>query len=224
MTTDLIGLISVMIVTLGGWGTTIIKNHYDKKESLKELSNRDKILASSLRGMEVKLTDIDLKVDDIKNENEFERILTNAIKSKGSQVVNISYALSDACRNILMFMTGQINDFAFHFYYSPYRNNPVEQKKYLHSFLDERRAHVKTFINNSSTDIKVVKNKHVILSEFLAGLNIFRHVELLSLDLERNGLEKKDVIERFTEFTDKLLEETIKGFTIFDNLDDKPNT
>ena len=110
--------------------------------------------------------------------------------------------------------------FAFLFYYSPYRNKPDEQEQYLHAYLDEKRMHVKTFVNNSSNKIKVYKNHKITLSDFLRQMNIYRHVDLLALDLKRNGLSKDDVIEKFTKFTKTLLDEIIKAFIIFKNQDD----
>ena len=220
MSTELIGLMSVMVVTLGGWGSTMIKGHLDKKTSLKELTKRDKILADSLRGLESTVVDLAMDMKNLVKETDFEKVLRNSIRAKASQIVSLNFNIPDNSKNIVIHTARQIEDFAFLFYYSPYRNNPAEMEKYLHSDIQEKRASSYSFIDNCCVEVKTYKKKTYRLSTFLIELNIFKHLELLILRLIENGLSKDDTIELFVKFTEKYSEEIIKAMMIFDTLED----
>lgn len=211
---ELIGLFALTATTLGNF----YKSHQDKKSGIRKLTERDKMLTEGLRGLENEVVKVGMAMKDLKDETDFERVLKNAVRSTANQITNHSYQ-DDNYKNILMYVAGQTEDFALLFYYSPYRNKPAEQEKYLQAYIDEKRMKIKTFVDSASCDIKVYNGHKYILSAFLKEMNIHRHTELLALDLKRNGLSKIDIVERFTDFTNTVLDETIKAFIIYKGLD-----
>ena len=220
MNTEVIGLILVMVTTIGGWGSTILKAHFDKKTSLKELSKRDKILADSLRGLESTVIDLGMDLKNLTKETDFEKVLRNSIRAKASQIVSLNYSIPDSFKNIVIHTARQIEDFAFLFYYSPYRQSPIEMEKYLYTDIQEKRVSSHSFMNSCCNKVKRYKKKTYRLNTFLIELNIFKHIELLILRLVENGLSKDDTVLLFTKFTDKYSEELIKAMIIFDTLED----
>jgi len=226
MNAELIGLISVLIITIGNSVHAGVKSYFDnryKKNNENELSKRDIILTASLRDLEKITIGVRDEVKGLVMETDFEKVLRNSIRAKASQIVSLNFSLPEPSKNIVIHTARQIEDFAFLFYYSPYRNNSAEMEKYLYSDIQEKRVSAHSFMDNCCNKVKTYKKKTYRLSTFLIELNIFKHIELLILRLVENGLSKEDTIDLFVKFTDKYSEELIKAMIIFDTLEDAIN-
>ncbi len=241
MNAELYGLIGILVITVGNSVHSIVKNWSDNKykvKSEKKLSNRDVILTDSLRDLETIVIDTKREVKEsrqevkeLRQETDFERVLRNSITSKGAQIVNLNYNLNDNAKNIVTFITRQIESLAFLFYYSPYRNNHDEMGSYLRTDVNEKRAKACTFIDSVYKPIKVYGNKKYKLSTFLDDFDTLKGIddkylscntimELLLIDLAKNGYNKEKTIKEFTKFLTKYLKSLIKTINIFNDLED----
>lgn len=219
MNVELIGLISVGVATIGGWGTTIIKGHYDKISSQKELSKRDSIITDSLRGVETEVIKMGMAIKELKDESEFDKTLRNAIKTNASLIASMNFTLDEKYTNILMYVAQHVKTLAFEFFYCPYRNNPKEMERYLSPLVSEKRAETRAFINHVCKDLRWYGKTKVNLSDFLSEVNVFKYVELLILELVRNGLDKPAVIRVFSEFMATFAEKLITSIQIYESLE-----
>lgn len=241
MSAELIGLISVIIITIGNSVHTGVKSYFDnkyKKNNEEKLSSRDVILTGSLRDLEkvVISTNNDVGnvttvIKELKEENDFEHSLSSSIMAIGCQITSSNYALNYDAQNIATFITKQINELAFIFYYAPYRNSPDEMEGYLRKYIEKQKASTKIFIDSTYKGIKVFKGKKYKLSTFLNDMDTLKGIdkyiscnslmELLLLDLKKNGYSRDKTISEFTKFVSKYLESLIKTILKFDNLDDQ---
>ncbi len=238
---ELASIIVVLIIAAGNSVHSFVKSYADnkyKKKNEKELSNRDIILTDSLRdletiviGVEQEVKESRQEVKELRQETDFERVLRNSITSKGAQIVNLNYGLNDNAKNIVTFVTRQIESLAFLFYYSPYRNNHDEMEIYLRTDVNEKRAKACTFIDSVYKPIKVYGNKKYKLSTFLDDFDTLKGIddkylscntimELLLIDLSKNGYNKEKTIKEFTKFLTKYLKSLIKTINIFNDLKD----
>ncbi len=240
MNAELYGLMGILVITVGNSAHSIVKNWSDNRYKVnneKKLSNRDVILTDSLRDVETivigtkdEVKELRQEVKELRQETDFERVLRNSISSSGSQIANLNYGLNSNAKNIVTFVTRQIEDFAFLFYYSPYRGEPDEMEDYLQTDVKEKKAKACIFIDSVYKPIKVFKNKKYKLSTFLEDIDTLKGVdkylscntimELLIMDLKENGLNKAKTIEKFTKFINEYLKSLIKTINHFDNLED----
>lgn len=221
-----IGSVIVMIIAY------LLDSKRKTKSQNNALATNVKILTNSMRGLETTVFEVKAGLKEMRQEADFERILKNSIISKGNQIVTSNFSISDDAKNIVTFSTRQIEDLAFLFYYSPYRNNPDEMENFLRNDVDEKKANTCAFIDNRYKVIKHYKGKKYKLSTFINDFDSLKGIddkylscnilmELLLLELKKNGLNKEDTIKVFTKFITKYLVSLIKTIIIFDSLENQ---
>jgi hypothetical protein len=105
-------------------------------------------------------------------------------------------------------------------------------ENYLRVDIDGKKAEACTFIDNTYKGIKYYKTKQYRLSSFIDDLDTLKGIddkylscntlmELLIIELVKNGLSKEDTIKTFTKFLTKYLGSLIKTMIIYDKLDDQ---
>lgn len=221
-----IGSVVVMIIAY------FIDSRRKTKSQNNALTTNVKILTNSHRRLETIVIDVKSGFEEMRQEADFERVLRNSIISKGNQILNSNYSLNDNARNIVTFVSRQIEDLSFLFYYSPHRKDPDEMENYLRNDIEQKKAKACTFIDNIYKGFKYYKQKQYKLSGFIDDLDTLKGMdekylscntlmELLILDLKKNGLNKEDTIKIFTKFLTKYLESLIKTMLLYEGLDNE---
>lgn len=229
-----IGLAVTLIVTIGGWGTLMIKGSIANRESkaraaaqlereklqaIKRIED-NKVILKSLSNVEDQVAQVVIGQKELKDEADFEKVLENAIIISASQIVTLNHMLAPCYKQLLTFISNQTAELAQRFYYSPYRNDKKKMEQFLQNDISTKRAETRSFIHDNVYEIKIYKKEKYVLEDFLKEINVFKRVELLIMTLSRNGLKKPEVIKTFVEFIEDFSEDIIKAIMIWERLDE----
>ena len=217
-------ILITLISVVGGLFGMYIKTRSDNRKNTTKISN---LVKSQLQGMQNQVVKVGMSIEDVKGivgdlktDTDFRNILKNSVRSEAARIVDISIGLETEYKNILMYWSKQIEDLALKFYYSPYRNNAAEMRKYLDVDIESRMSMVKYYTDHILHEPKLFNSEKIFFSDFLSKCEAYNALTVLIIRLVANGIKRDEVATIFSEFVEKFFKDIIKATIIWKTLND----
>ncbi len=199
-----------------------VERYFTNRKNKKTFSDRDKLISGKLYDMGNSLVEIKEDLNSLKGDIDFRNILRNQIRVKTSQIVDFNIDIELEYKNIMMAFGEMAEELALKFYYSEHRNDSLEMKKYLESLIKFEKAKIKNLIDTYILELKVYgkPKKRIKFSDFIEERDVdaYRKLEMLKLELVKNGLRQEDVIKKFTIFLEYLLKDFMSVIVVWKRL------
>ncbi len=215
-----ITLITLIFGVLSLYLKSILDNQANKNSN----KTRDNILNVSIRKMESTMSDFGEDIRDLKVDSKFKKTLRNAIRSTVVNIVDASGELLKPCYQVILTKWGdEIEDIAMRFYYAPCRNNPDELERYLKIDIETKKAIQGYFIDSMVKETKIYNGKEILFSALLVEALAYKRFTFLVMQLKamqpkKNGLDKDQVIETFTNFVRKFFENFVTAVSLWQSI------
>lgn len=163
------------------------------------------------------------KVDDTVNKLVDDKILEkNFIKYTigiTDKFLEKNLVIHDFYKSAINMWGHLIKEMIKNYYFSPSRNESKQDRRRL--VTDQKKRVLRAFESmiDSNDSIRLFKGAKVKFSGFLRKENAYASFESLCVDLEQNGLDNKELLERVGEQVDKFSELIITSSVIWERLE-----
>lgn len=194
-------LISIIAV-FGGIVTMIVKQALDRRATKKDIKNNENFTKQRMSSFENLITQIDIKLENLINESNFENDFKNALQLKMDILCKASL-LSQTHKAVLLYAVNLVQDFGFNFYRSPYRKTKNKAKD-LEQFLSQDFEFKRGQLHDDIKEKFPNSRNKIFFLDLLIKSKLYAKTELLIMALVKNGLEHKDLIDLFENYIEEL--------------------
>ena len=195
-----------------------------EKENKIALTARDELISNRLSGLEDGMIDVKMMLKDMQEADDFRNVLRNSIRESSDTFININRTLDSTFKNILQDYAKIIENISLRWYNSGYRgiNNRNKMEKYLKNYLKSSLENTDHLINDSIRILKKTSDHDLrgcLFSDFIKKNGLYNEFELLIMSLCQNGFQdEKEVVDKFTDFIDRLFTKFADLVTIWNTL------
>jgi hypothetical protein len=177
-------------------------------------------LSEKFGSLEQTVNNMDNTVQGLVSERELKKKFSKYTTGIIDEIVEKNFTLQDFYKNALNSWGYLMKAFLCNFHSSPSRYDGKQDRRRL--VADQKRRVYTAFEKMLDTNdvIRLYKGDKVKFSQFLRKMNAYASFESLCLDLERNGLENNELIEKFGDQVDKFAELIITSSITWKSLDE----
>jgi hypothetical protein len=195
------------------------ENERDQRADEK-LGIRMKVVIEKLESLELFTREIDKKFTIHTDEDNFRKEYRAKIKIIVSESIK-NELLHQNFKSIISYFAELLEKFGLNFYYSQERKQDYRaRKKILNSqytiLIDELEAYINKVIDNKTLMNSNTPQRFV---DLVREAKLYNSIEILIIDLARNGLSDEKLIEKFEDTIDKFISDIIKASVIWGPLE-----
>jgi hypothetical protein len=166
-----------------------------------------------------------IKVDSITVKAEFKEDFEKSIKEISKGTMYNSYLLNPIYKSIVDYFAELIEKYGLDYHKSEEKTSGNERRrsKYLNYEKEILLDKFTDYLDSKIDTLRVYEGKILKFSDFIKAKKVFNGLDLLSLDLSRNGIDDDRIKDKFTDYIDKFCENFITSTVVWDNLE-KPKS
>lgn len=180
---------------------------------------RNNIILNRLQTVEIVINEIDNSLKKHLIDDDFRKGYRKSIKGISSDIIK-NPMLNQVYKTILVYWSEEIEKFGLNYYYSDIRKEKERnRRKYLeqgkHVIVDEFTK----YVNSTEYAIKLFRSERVQFADFLMKNNVFGGLDILIMDLAKNGLNDQQLIDKFEDYIDKFADLFVSSCIVWEGLD-----
>lgn len=185
-------IISAIAVGVIGIVISQIKNHFEKKSLSrdfdKKLTKQVSFITDEIKGVSTIVTNIQTKLDQHIDENDFKVTFSHALRSKSNQFSYSSLSLNQKYKNILGYWSTTIEKFGLNYFDNKNRGKDYSTlEKDLNEEILRELEDFNIYVDDLVPELKIIKNKKFTFSSYLEEFQIHNKTHVLVLRLVENG-------------------------------------
>lgn len=183
------------------------------------IGNKVKILFQEIQEIRADLLKVESSVMKHLGDDDFRQSFRNSIKRVVEKNTETPL-LKQVYKNILAYYASSLSEYAFNYYYYPEKKKETvrEREKFLIREKNIMLDDFHKYLDSNIEDIKPFKGKKLSFSAFIIENRLHNPLELMIMELIKNGLEPIEIKSMFSDTLDKFCESFITATLVWEDI------